>query len=662
MRIKKGLLAGWLGVLFASTQVFSQTVDVLTYHNDNGRTGQYLREEVLNHASVNTNHFGKLRILPADGKVDGQPLYAAGVNIPGKGLRNVLYVVTEHDSVYAYDADSTNKFWQISMLGTGEVPSDNRSCNQVTPEIGITSTPVIDRQLGPNGTIFVVAMSKSGATYFQRVHSLDMATGLNRLPAVDVAATYPGTGAGSSGTNVIFAPAQYKERAGLLLLNGVLYTGWGSHCDIDPYTGWVIGYDEQTLARTSVLNFTPNGSKGSVWNSGAGMCADSFGNIFFLAANGTFDTTLDTNGFPINRNFGNVFLRLSTASNVLAVADYFATFTNAYENSHDLDLGSGGALLLPDMIDGQGNVRQLAVGMGKDSNIYIVDRSNMGKFNPANNNAIYQQVGGGAVTGGSFAMPAYFNGTLYYCGVGDRIKAFPFQNARLSARTSQTATAYAFPGATPSISANGTQNGIVWASENSVPALLHAYAATNLNTELYNSNQAGTRDRFGNGNKYITPTIAAGRVYVGTTNGVGVFGLLDQTTLTPLQTWRDNHFGNPSNVGSGENGASPSGDGIANLIKYALGLDPFSPIAPSQLPVGSIDDEAGVLYPVLTVNRTSIAPDVTYIVEVSADLQTWESGPLATTVLADLPTQLVVRDNSPIGDTPRFMRLLVSNP
>jgi hypothetical protein len=205
-------------------------------------------------------------------------------------------------------------------------------------------------------------------------------------------------------------------------------------------------------------------------------------------------------------------------------------------------------------------------------------------------------------------------------------------------------------------------NGIVWASENSVPAVLHAYAATNLAAELYNSNQAGTRDRFGNGNKYITPTIAAGRVYVGTTNGVGVFGLLDQTTLTPLQTWRDNHFGNPSNVGSGENGASPAGDGIANLIKYALGLDPFSPIAPSQLPAGSIDDDEGVLYPVLTVNRASIAPDVTYIVEVSGDLQTWESGPLATTVLADLPTQLVVRDNTPVGDTPRFMRLLVSNP
>ena len=221
-------------ILFSAVpDATAQATDVLTYHNDNARTGQDLNEEILTPANVNANHFGKLWVLPADGLVDAQPLYAAGVTIPLKGLRNVLFVATEHDSVYAYDADSTNLFWHVSLLGTNEVPSDDRGCTQVTPEIGITATPVIDRQLGPNGTLFVVAMSKDNlGNYYQRLHALDLATGTNRLPPVTVAAKYPGTGDNSDGTNVIFDPAQYKERCGLLLLNGVIYTAWASHCDI----------------------------------------------------------------------------------------------------------------------------------------------------------------------------------------------------------------------------------------------------------------------------------------------------------------------------------------------------------------------------------------------------------------------------------------------
>ena len=347
----------------------AQATDVLTYHNDNGRTGQNLNEEILTPANVNTNHFGKLWVLPADGLVDAEPLYAAGVSIPQKGLRNVVFVATEHDSVYAYDADSTNLFWQVSLLGTNEVPSDDRGCSQVTPEIGITATPVIDRQLGPNGTMFVVAMSKlvtnNTTNYFQRLHALDLATGTNRLPAVTVAAKYPGTGDNHVGTNVVFDPAQYKERCGLLLLNGVIYTAWASHCDIRPYTGWIIGYDEHTLAQTSVLNITPNGSEAAIWMSGAGLAADAASNIYFLAGNGTFETTLTTNGFPNQGDYGNAFMKLSTVSNQLAVADYFTMFNTVSESAADTDLGSGGALVLPDMVDGQGNTRQLAVGAGK---------------------------------------------------------------------------------------------------------------------------------------------------------------------------------------------------------------------------------------------------------------------------------------------------------
>jgi hypothetical protein len=641
----------------------AQTTDVLTYHTDNARTGQNLNEEILTPASVNTNHFGKLWVLPADGLVDAQPLYAAGVNIPLKGLRNVVFVVTEHNSVYAYDADSTNLFWRVSMLGTNEVPSDNRGCSQVTPEIGITATPAIDRQLGPNGTIFVVAMSKDNlGNYYQRLHALDLATGTNRLPPVTVVAKYPGTGDNSDGTNVIFNPAQYKERCGLLLLGGVVYTSWASHCDIRPYTGWIIGYDEQTLAQTSVLNITPNGNEAAIWMSGAGLAADTASNIYFLAGNGTFETTLDVNGFPSQGDYGNAFMKLSTTSNQLVVADYFTMSNTVAESSVDADLGSGGALVLPDMPDGQGHIRQLAVGAGKDGNLYLVDRTNMGKFNPGTN-AIYQVLNG-ALPGGVWSMPAYFNGTLYYGSVGNHLQAFPFQNALLTNASSQTAITFAYPGTTPGVSANGTSNGIVWATENTSPAVLHAYASTNLGKEYYNSTQAGGRDTFGTGNKFITPTIASGRVYVGTRADVGVLGLLDQSTLTPLQIWRNNYFHNPSNVGAGANGASPAGDGVPNLTKYALGLNPTNVVTPAQLPSGAIQPDGGTNYLTLIVNRAAQPPDVTYIVEVTGNLTGgWASGPPNTVTLSNTAAQLVVRDNTPQpAATTRFIRLRVTNP
>jgi len=644
--------------------VNGQMTDVLTYHNDNARTGQALHEQILTPANVNTSHFGLLWILSADGLVDAQPLYAAGISIPGNGEHNVLIVATEHDSVYAFDADSTNIFWQVSLIGAGETTSDDRGCSQVTPEIGVTSTPVIDRQLGPNGTVFVVAMSEDGSgDYFQRLHALDLATGTDLVAAVTVTASYPGLGDNSDGTNVIFDPAQYKERCGLLLLNGVIYTAWASHCDDQPYTGWIIGYDEHTLSQTNILNVTPNGSEGAIWMAGDGLASDSNSNIYFLDGNGTFDTALTVGGIPTQGDFGNAFIKLSTTNNVLAVADYFATYTNAYENANDIDLGSGGEVVLPDMVDGQNNTRQLAVGAGKDQAIYLVDRTNMGKFNPTNDSAIYQKLTN-VLAGGVFSTPAYFNGTLYYGAVGDRIKAFPFQSARLSAVSSQTHGTFAFPGATPGVSANATSNAILWATENTSPAVLHAYDATNLAHELYNSNQApGGRDQFGAGNKFITPTVASARVYVGTANGVGVFGLLDQSTLTPLEVWRNGYFSNPSNVGVGADTASPAGDGVPNLIKYALGLNPYTTAAGNQLPVPSILPVSGQNYLALTVNRTAQATDVTYTTQVSGDLLTWTSGPPFTVTITNTPTQLIERDNTPVGSaTSRFIRLQISDP
>jgi hypothetical protein len=500
--------------------------DVLTYHNDIARTGQNLTETALTTSNVATATFGKLGFYAVDGLVDAEPLYASGVAVPGKGTHNLLIVPTEHDSVFAFDADSGAIIWQVTTLKTGEVSSDDRNCGAVTPEIGVTSTPVIDRTLGPNGAIYLVATSKDGSgNYYHRVHALDLALGAELFGGpVNVQATYPGTGANTNGTSVVFDPTQYVERSGLLLLNGTIYTGWASHCDNPPYTGWIMGYSTSTLAQTSLLNLTPNGSEGAIWMSGAGLAADNSGNIFFADANGDFDSTLNSSGFPSSGDFGNAFIKLST-SGPLAVADYFEMHNETVENTGDADLGSGGTLVLPDLIDGSGNIQHLAVGAGKDNILYVVNRDSMGKFN-SNSNKIYQELAG-ALPGGIYGMPAYFNNTLYYGPVGGPVRAFTITNAMLSTSpTAQTANSFAYPGTTPSISANGSVNGIVWAVENTTTAVLHAYDATTLN-EIYNTNQAsGGRDQFGAGNKFITPMIVNGKVFVGTPNGVAVFGLL----------------------------------------------------------------------------------------------------------------------------------------
>jgi hypothetical protein len=500
--------------------------DVTTYHNDIARTGQNSTETALTQANVNSTKFGLLRNLSVDGKVDGEPLYLSQLSVNGVP-HNVVFIVTEHDSVYAFDADTGAQLWKNPLLGSsGETASDDRSCSQITPEIGITSTPVIDRAAGAHGTIYVVAMSKNSTTYFQRLHALDLTTGAELLGGpVTIQATYPGTGANSSGGVVTFDPKQYAERAGLLLLNGVIYTGWTSHCDIGSYTGWVMGFHQATLAQTSVLNLTPNGSEGSIWQSGGGLAADPQGNIYALLANGTFDTTLDVNGFPGRQDYGNAFVKISTAGGTLRVADYFDMLNTVSESGMDIDLGSGGAMVLPDLNYGTAGTLNLAIGAGKDGNIYVVNRNNMGKFSPSANN-VYQEIAG-AVPNGVWGVPAYFNNTIYYCDQGGTLKSFAIANGLLVTTPVHTAATFLYPGMLPSVSANGTADGIVWGIENISPAVLHAFASNDLTHELYNSNQAaGSRDHFGAGNKFITPMIADGKVFAATTNSVGVFGLL----------------------------------------------------------------------------------------------------------------------------------------
>ena len=499
--------------------------DVTTYHNDNARTGQYLNETVLTPTTVNAATFGKVGFFAVDGKVDAQPLFVSGLSVPGQGVHDVLFVATEHDTVYALDAVTGAILWSRSLLGAGETPSDGLGCSQVVPEIGVTATPVLDRT---SGALYVVGMSKNTAgAYFQRLHALNITTGAELFGGPkNIVATFPGTGAGSANGTVTFDPKQYEERAGLLLLNGSVITTWTSHCDIDPYTGWVISYNASTLAQTSVLNVTPNGSRGAFWMAGGGPAADAQGNVYVLDGNGTFDTTLNASGFPSGGNFGNAFLKLSTSTG-LKVADYFATFDTVSKSSADSDLGSGGVIVLPDLVDSTGRVRHLAVGAGKDAHIYVADRDSMGKWNASSNANLYQDVTG-ALAGGSRSTPAYFNGKLYYGASGDKIKAFSIVNARVvPTPASATAQTFGYPGTTPIVSASGSSNAIVWAVENTNPAVLHAYDALDLSRELYNSNQAASsRDAFGPGNKFIAPIVGNGRVYVGTTAGVAVFGLL----------------------------------------------------------------------------------------------------------------------------------------
>jgi outer membrane protein assembly factor BamB len=500
--------------------------DVPTFHNDNMRSGQNLNERVLTHRNVNVNAFGKIAFLPMDGKVDAQPLFLANVNISGQGAHAAVYVASEHGTLSAFDADTAQPLWSTSLLGPGEYPSDPRSC-LIAPEIGITSTPVIDRKQGPNGAIYAVAMSlDSAGQYHQRLHALDITSGAELFGGpTEISATYPGSGDYSSNGVVAFDPKQYKERAALLLLNGVVYTTWSSHCDIRPYTGWILGYDAATLKQKYVLNVTPNGNDGAIWMSGGGPAADGAGNIYILDGNGTFDEVLDARGFPSQNDFGNAFLKLSVASGSLTVTDYLQSLNEQTENAKDLDLGSGGALLLPDLQDSQGQTWHLAVGAGKDGNIYLVNRDSMGGYSSTSQMAL--QVLEQVVPGGIFSTPAFFNNTVYLAAVNDYMKAFSVANGQLSpVPTSQSLVGFGYPGATPSISANGTKDAILWAVNNGYAATLHAYDATDLSKELYNSEQApNERDQLGPGNKFIVPTIVNGKVYVGTTFGVMVYGL-----------------------------------------------------------------------------------------------------------------------------------------
>jgi hypothetical protein len=766
------------------------SVNVLTYHNDLARTGANLNETQLTPANVNVNNFGQLFSYPVDGQIYGQPLVLTGVNIPSQGIHDLVIVTTQHDSVYAFDANSNAganaaPLWHDSFIdpanGITTVPSFQTGSADITPEIGITATPALDPV---TGTIYVVSKTQEsrpdGFHWVQKLHALDVPTGAEKLGGpvllgdtvfnfgpdngfTDVTPiSVPGTGDSSNGSTVFFNALRQNERDGEFLSNGVLYLSFTSHGDTQPYHGWLVGFNPQSLQIESVYNTTPNGTEGAIWMSGGAPAVDANGNIYFSTGNGTFDaassgptalgpaggglgygpdqpgsgginnsvavkfdlfdnagegfnsTGLYTNGasptipaidltpsginlqnsdlmhatlsydgttltetltdtvtnatfntsYTVNipqtvggntafvgftggtggltsvqdvqtwtfnngatttidhstgfgssadltangsatfagtsaqltdGNFfeaGSIFTKtqvdvthFSTTftflqqpgtfpmadgmtfcienatpgpdhamsvikvsptpgpNNVLPTADFFSPFNEATLSGFDLDQGSGGVLLLPDQKTGP---THLLVQGGKDGSVFLLNRDNLGGFSSTSNNVV-QELPPGTIGGGSFDTPAYFNNgsqqLVYIMGAGDVLKAFTLSNGLLSTSPfAQTGQQFGFPGATPSISANGTQNGIVWVADvhkngtgghpNSGPAVLHAYDATTLK-ELYNSSQLGTVDQLGNAVKFVVPTIANGKVYIGTQTGLYVFGLFSPGTTVP---------------------------------------------------------------------------------------------------------------------------------
>jgi hypothetical protein len=508
-------------------------VVVSTQHNDNYRTGQNTNETILTLANVNRKQFGQLFSQEVDGYIYAQPLYVSGVNIPNKGVHNVVYVATEHDSLYAFDADNkagpnANPLWQVSFIdpahGISVVTSEDVSCTDLVPEIGITGTPAID--LSTN-TMYLVTKTKDNGKFTHKLHAVDITNGAEKFGGpVVIQAKVPGSADGSN--TVVFEPLREAQRAGLLVQNGLVYISWASHCDIGPYHGWVMAYDTQTLQQKTVWNATPNGQLGGFWQSGGGIAEDSRNFLYATSGNGTFDQ--DVKG----KDYGDSIIKLGISPRgKLVVKDYFTPHDQKFLEITDTDLGSGGAMVIPDR-PGQTNPF-LLVQAGKEGTIYLMNRDRMGKFNPNDDNQILQNLPG--AVGGMWAMPAFWNNNVYFGGVGDNLKMFsldPVTGLLSTTPVSNTLTFFNYPGTTPSISSNGTTNGIVWALQTdhfgqfpgttNGPEILHAYDATDLSHELYNSMQ-NSGDTPGSAVKFAVPTVANGKVYVGAVKKLSVYGL-----------------------------------------------------------------------------------------------------------------------------------------
>src|SRR5271165_3815622 len=501
-----GASAMWL--LLSSVFAVGQ-VAVTTYHNDNYRSGANTKEAILTPSNVNEVQFGKLHTLPVTGYVYAQPLYVPNVNINGV-LHNVLYIVTEHDQVYAFDAKTGKLLWQKNFLIPTNptktilpISSDDTNCTVTGNEIGITSTPVIDLT---SNEIYIVAATKeivnNVTTFYNRMHVLDIRTGVEKL----------------LGPYFTFSPLEQIQRSALTLTNGLIFVAWASYCDNPPFHGWVMAFNKNTLLPSGVFMPTPNGIDGGIWMSGSGTAVDSSNNIYLATGNGFFDVYVG------GSDYGDSILRLSWTGNQPVVTDYFTPWDQAMLNSYDNDVASGGILLLPDQPGAP--YPHLLVQCGKEGTIDLVNRDNMGHFHAGSDTQIVQTLP--YIITNFWGSPAMWENNLYFGGQNSALKAFSYnpETQQIQAGfTSQTPEGFTYPGPTPSVSSNGANDGIVWIFGSD--SIVHAYDANNLATELYNSNQNPGRDKAGIPVQFVLPTVADGMVFVGAENEVDVYGLLN---------------------------------------------------------------------------------------------------------------------------------------
>jgi hypothetical protein len=514
--------------------------DVLTYFNNATRTGVQSSETILTPANVNSASFGKRFTFSVDGYLYAQPLYAGGLGMPDGAVHDVVIASSVHGTVYAFDADGNNPaqgyLWKTSVVPTGEtqVTTTDYGCPNPDPETTLLSSPVIDRS---TGTLYAVSKTKntvSGA-FIQRLHAISLLDGSEKFGGpVNITASIPSTsGDGQVGNVLTFDALKENQRSALLLANGTVWIAWASHCDIGPYHGWVMGYNASTLAQSAVYNNTPNGSDGGIWMAAGGPAADAQGSIYVIGGNGTFN--------PPTNDLGDAGIKLTppTAGLTPTVADYFVPSNQLALSNADLDVGVSQPVLFSDPASGV--APNLMVETDKTGRIYLLNTADMGTYDTGTNgpDSLNGDLQDFTIGGNIFNNFAYFNGNLYVGGSGLPLRTYTFTpgsstTAGSFSTTPGTQTTFNMPGggssggAGPNISANGSMNGIAWATTHSGSnVILYAFDASNLATELYGSDQAtGSRDLGPVPVKFTSAVVANGHVFVGGQGALVVYGLL----------------------------------------------------------------------------------------------------------------------------------------